>query len=136
MPRDEGHQTVDHAAEIHAHDPVIVGETCRVGRAEHAYPGVVHQDMDGTDLNGDLRPAAAVADVQRDKTRHGASVLLEPRLRPLPIVIVAVCQNQIDARGAEGAGDAKAYARHAAGDQRSLALPFHNCTLACLPNIC
>ena len=42
----ERHETVDDAAEIDAHDPVVVGIARFVGRAEHADAGVVDQHLD------------------------------------------------------------------------------------------
>ena len=122
-PRQHGDQSVDDAAKVDPHDPVVVGMAGLVSRPEHRNAGVVDEDMDGPGRFGHVRPAGAVGDVQLEEQRRRPAALRKPGFRRGAIGLVAVGQHQIHPGVAEGAGDAETDPRHTACDQRAAALP-------------
>jgi hypothetical protein len=89
--RNEADQSIDDAAEVDAHDPVVIGVGGLVRGTEHADAGVVHQHVNLAKTLLHVfrrrRESRPVSDIERYEDRWFISLLHKPLPR-----LIAVCR--------------------------------------------
>jgi hypothetical protein len=121
------HQPVHDAAEIDAHDPVVVVAGCLIGRTEHADASIVDQNTHlaecPLDVSGGLHHRAVVGHVELEgKNLCPLPAGLEMRQRRREMILAPIGDRDLHPFVGECLGDAEPDAADAAGDERALVL--------------
>ncbi len=92
--RQQRDEPIGHPAEIHPHDPVVVGVTRFVRWSEDADPGIVDENVEPpemrVDLFRDLGEARAIGHVELQEKRGFVSGIREPACRLGAVCLVAI----------------------------------------------